>query len=213
MTGHLFNEDYYERGPEKKISCYSNYRWLPELTMPAVMTYIDYLGISPGESILDFGCAKGFYVKALRLLHRDAWGCDISSYAVSQADDQTRPYVRLSTDNNMVPFRKRFDYVIAKDVLEHMDVLSVELALARFRQLFPMNVFIIVPLAENGKYIIPEDELDLTHNIRFNREEWEELFNNNRWEVEEFNNNLPGIKNRQTSQYSNGVGFFRLRMI
>ena len=79
-TRNLFNEDYYERGLEKGISGYSNYRWMPELTIPMCAMLNESLGIKLGQRILDFGCAKGFIVRAFRLLHREAWGYDPSEY-------------------------------------------------------------------------------------------------------------------------------------
>ena len=81
----LYDEEYFERGIENKKSCYTNYRWIPELTIPLAFSMIEYLKISPEEKILDFGCAKGYLVKAFRLLHRQAFGYDISDYAKESA--------------------------------------------------------------------------------------------------------------------------------
>lgn len=208
MINNPFNEDYYERGPEKGISCYSNYQWLPERTISAVMTYIDYLGIKRGESVLDFGCAKGFYVKALRLLHREAWGCDISEYAISQADPNTKPYITV-IENDPIPFNQLFDYVIAKDVLEHMTEGQVSDFLSRAKKVEPKKVLIIVPLAVDGKYVIPEDEMDITHILRNSQEEWKQIFISNGWKIEETTNRISGIKDHQ-AKYQNGIGFFTL---
>ncbi len=96
--GAVYDADYYERGVESGKSCYSNYRWLPELTIPMAMVLIDTLGIRPDQRVLDFGCAKGFVTKALRMLRRDAWGIDISRYALSQAPEDIKPYVSLQLD-------------------------------------------------------------------------------------------------------------------
>jgi SAM-dependent methyltransferase len=211
MSEQVFTEDYYERGPEKGLSCYVNYQWLPEKTMPAVMTYIDHFGIEPGESILDFGCAKGFYVKALRLLHRDAWGCDVSEYAISHADEQTKPYVKV-IESDPVPFDRHFDYIVSKDVLEHMTEVQVKAALESFKKCTPRYLFIIVPLADGGKYVVPEDELDITHVLRFTKQGWSDLFSSCNWKLAWFHNNLPGIKDHQTSKYPNGIGFFTLEL-
>jgi len=68
-----FNEDYYERGVELGISGYSNYRWMPELTIPMCHEMINILNIKDDETILDFGCAKGYVVKGFRLLHKIAY--------------------------------------------------------------------------------------------------------------------------------------------
>ena len=86
---HKYDEDYFERGVETGKSLYSNYRWIPELTIPICAELIMQLKIGPEDTILDFGCAKGFIVKALRLLHREAYGVDISEYAIKQARKST----------------------------------------------------------------------------------------------------------------------------
>jgi cyclopropane fatty-acyl-phospholipid synthase-like methyltransferase len=208
MANSPFNEDYYESGPEKGVSCYSNYQWLPERTISAVMTCIDYLEIKRGEGVLDFGCAKGYYVKAFRLLHRDAWGCDISEYAISKADSETKPFVSLIKDTS-IPFQREFDYIIAKDVLEHMTESQVCAFLDAAKNICSKKMLVIVPLAVEGKYIIPEDELDITHILRSTQEEWIERFDSNGWEIQKAANQVPGIKDHQ-AKYKNGVGFFTL---
>jgi SAM-dependent methyltransferase len=211
MTNTLFTEDYYERGIEAGLSCYQDYRWLPEKTIPAVMSYIDFLDIKRGQSVLDFGCAKGFYVKALRMLHREAYGCDISEYAIEYADESIKQYVRVNSFEDIIPFDINFDYVVAKDVLEHMEfgVLTHFLSEAKKKT---NKLFIVVPLAKNGAYVIPSDEEDVTHLIRFSREQWTGLFNECGWCVEKFRFNVPGLKEHQTI-YFKGVGFFVLNCI
>jgi SAM-dependent methyltransferase len=206
----IFDEDYYERGIETGISCFENYRWLPELTIPAAMSCIDYLGMERGSSVLDFGCAKGYYVKAFRMLERCAWGCDISKYAFMKSDEDTRPFLRLCTEENPLPFTRTFDYILAKDVLEHMDKRDVAAFLKQARGNKTVELFVIVPLAKDGRYIIPQNEEDATHIIRETPEGWEELFSSSGWRVEDFAFKVPGLKEHQTSRYARGVGFFTL---
>ena len=50
----LYDEEYFERGIESHKSCYTNYRWIPELTIPLAFRLIEYLRISSSEKILDF---------------------------------------------------------------------------------------------------------------------------------------------------------------
>ena len=59
-----YDEDYYENGVQLGISGYANYRWMPSLTIPMAERMIEYLAIKETDKILDFGCAKGFLVKA-----------------------------------------------------------------------------------------------------------------------------------------------------
>ena len=111
-----YDEDYFERGVELGISGYSNYRWIPELTIPMCARIVEYLTISDEDIILDYGCAKGYLVKAFRLLHKRCFGYDASEYALSQVDADTKQYI--SDDLKILG---NFDIVIAKDVLEHID--------------------------------------------------------------------------------------------
>lgn len=206
--GNKYTEDYYERGLESGLSCYQKYRWLPEVTIPAVMSIIDFLGIKRNDKVLDFGCAKGYYVKAFRMLYREAWGCDISEYAISNADKKIRKFIKLNSKENFVPFDFKFDFIIAKDVLEHLDEESVRLFLEHTSYCSDV-LFIVVPLAKNGKYIVPTDEKDVTHNIRLTEEGWLDIFNSSSWFTVESFTSVPGIKEHQ-SVYKGGVGFFVL---
>ena len=89
-----FDENYYENGVITGKSCYVNYRWMPELTIKMAHSIIKYLNLNSNVKVLDYGCAKGFLVRALRLLDIDAYGCDISEYAINNADQILLCYKR-----------------------------------------------------------------------------------------------------------------------
>ena len=74
----FYDKDYFENGLGSTKSCYENYRWIPELTIPMANKLINYLEINNNYKLLDFGCSKGYLVKALRLLDYDCYGVDIS---------------------------------------------------------------------------------------------------------------------------------------
>ncbi len=198
----LYDEAYYERGIETGTSCYSNYRWMPELTIPMAQTMIEYLGIRREESILDFGCAKGYLVKAFRLLHREAFGYDISSYAIRSAPKDVRKY--LLRDYR----EKNYDWVISKDVFEHISYEEIG-ELVRNISRVAKKMFVIVPLGQKGKYVIPAYELDLTHIIREDLEWWAECFKNNGFSVDEGTYQVKYIK-ENWSKWKKGNGFFVL---
>src|ERR1019366_3070489 len=64
--GIAYDADYYLRGKQTGVSLYEDYRWMPELTVPMVGAIRDHLFIEQGETVLDFGCARGYIVKAFR---------------------------------------------------------------------------------------------------------------------------------------------------
>jgi SAM-dependent methyltransferase len=154
-----YNATYYEDGIKAGVSCYENYRWLPELTIPMCAEICERLQIRQGQSILDFGCAKGFMVKAFRLLHRNAWGYDISEYANDNA----------ATQYHVTDYTGPYEWVIAKDVFEHLTKAELDDVL---ENLDCDNIFVVVPLGNGERYIDPENEKDVTHVIRETRKWW-----------------------------------------
>jgi len=208
IDGSIYDEDYFEHGIETGKSCYVNYRWIPELTIQMAMSYIDYLRLGRNDLILDFGCAKGFVVKALRLLYRQTFGCDISSYAVSCVDLETKPYVKLS-DGAVVPFDISFDYVLSKDVLEHIPEEDILYVLSELRKKSG-HLFSIIPLGENGKFVVPAYNLDITHVLAKDKDWWIDKFDEAGWDLVNFSYYVGGIK-ESWSNFKRGNGFFLLR--
>ena len=76
---HLFTKDYYEDGIRKHISGYEEYKWMPTRSIPEALDIIDKFDF---KTCVDYGCAKGFLVHALRILGCQAYGEDISEYAI-----------------------------------------------------------------------------------------------------------------------------------
>lgn len=204
-VGLLYDEAYYERGVETGKSCYSNYRWLPELTVPMAMTMIDLLGIRSTQSVLDFGCAKGYCVKAFRTLRREAYGIDVSPYAIEHVDADVAPYCSLVDDLEGWSITHRYDHVIAKDVLEHVSYDDIDSTLAAFSRM-THSVLVVVPLGEGGiegRYHIPAYDLDVTHQIRESAEWWQERLARHfaavRWEY-----HVPGLKDNWFKVHEQG---------
>jgi len=168
-----YDRNYYEAGPQTGKSLYQNYRWIPELTIPLAHHFVQYMGIKYNEPILDFGCAKGYLVHALRLLDYKAFGVDISDYAISQAPREVAPYVKL-----VRPFPEIgvFDHIICKDVLEHVDYTDIDLLLQILADRCYNTLAAIVPLGDGQKYFIDAYELDKTHKIRQDVPWWEQTF-------------------------------------
>lgn len=206
----IFNEDYFERGPQTGVSGYENYRWIPDLTFPAVHDMIKHVGLELDDRVLDFGCAKGFYVKAMKLFGYDAWGCDISSYAIDEVDSAVRKRCRLMESPTHFPFERNFDLVYAKDVFEH---LTPEQALfwAELLRQRSERLFLAIPLGENGKYRIPSYENDATHIIREDENWWNNLFESAGWQIEKFDHRMGHLKQHWLEAHPRGNGFWILK--
>lgn len=198
----LYDKNYYECGIETGKSCYNNYRWIPELTIPMGSRLIENLNISLSDKVLDFGCAKGYLVHSFRLLGRECWGYDLSQYAIENSPTEVKPFV---TNNLSEITTKQFDWVIAKDVLEHVPYEEIQKTLNMFRKI-SKNLFILVPLGRDGEYEIPAYELDTTHIIREPIDWWTEKMELAGFEVVQSVHEMPGIK-ENWKQYIHGNGF------
>ena len=117
ITGSDYNENYY------KNYCgnhdYINNRLFIEF-FKAIAAYIKK-ELNP-KTVLDAGCACGHLVAALRDLDIDAYGVDISEYAISQVRDDIKPYCAVSSLTSELPenFPTKYDLVTNIEVLEHM---------------------------------------------------------------------------------------------
>jgi O-antigen biosynthesis protein len=101
-----------------------NDHWLSFFAMIADRLAAD---IAPRVT-LDAGCAFGFLVEALRDRGVEAYGVDISEYAIEQARDDIRPYLRCGSLTE--PFSRRYDLITCIEVLEHMPAAEAEAAVA-----------------------------------------------------------------------------------
>lgn len=209
LTPSFYDKKYYEDGIASGKSCYVNYRWIPELTIPMAYFLIRELGIQPGTRVLDYGCSKGYLTRALRLLGVDAWGVDVSEYAITHADAEVRDYVALITADNPVPWQQSFDWIITKDVLEHVPDAGLAAFLDNFSPL-AKKMFHIIPLGDDGVFRIPEYHLDRSH-IQINNEIWwSNLFERHGWRTTSIKHRVAGIKDNWAERHARGDGFFTL---
>lgn len=157
---HPYNREYYQSclGPVP----YSRYegKWLQFFGLVA-----DHIvkHIGP-KKVLDAGCAKGFLVEALRDRGVEAYGIDLSEYAVSQVRRDIKRYCRVAS--LLDPIVERFDLIVCIEVLEH---IPEEMA----RQ-------VIANLCRSADDILfsstPDDFAEVTHVNVQPRSYWNALF-------------------------------------
>jgi len=212
----IYDEDYFKNGLITRKSCYLNYRWMPELTIKMAFNMIKHLDLKESQKVLDFGCAKGYLVKALRILDIEAYGCDVSEYAIKKVDPEVREYCKLSNpdlEGSIIPFKlkRNFDWIITKDVLEHISedqlIIFLKTALKHCDKMFHT-----IPLGENGKFRIADYNNDPSHKTIKDEAWWIETFKSTGWSLKKFDYEVRGIKENWAQRYKNvkGNGFFIL---
>lgn len=168
-----YDADYFLRGKETGKSNYENYSWKPEQTLQHAIYVQRHLGIHAGDSVLDVGCARGYFVKALRMMGIQAFGHDISRWAIENCDPDVVEFV----SNELVAEKNSFDWITCKDCMEHIPMEKLEPLLKQLSAAAKKGMFIIVPLAKyfGGQYVRDEDEADKTHIHRFTISDWLEF--------------------------------------
>ena len=137
-TGEIFDAFYYTHGCGRPYQ--RDDQWLQFFGAIADRIVSD---INP-SSVLDAGCAMGFLVEKLRERGVEAFGVDISEYAISQAHPDMRPFCWVGSV--AAPLQRRYDLIVTIEVLEHMPQDEAERALANFCQATDDILFSSTPL-------------------------------------------------------------------
>jgi len=82
------------------------------------------------KTVLDAGCAIGLLVEALRQQGVEAWGVDISSYAIENVHPDIQPYCWIGSVADPLP--RKYDLIVSIEVLEHMPQEEAEKAVQNF---------------------------------------------------------------------------------
>lgn len=112
---HFFNEFYEENGGGN----YTDEKLWSGFFASIAKNIVD--NYNP-KTVLDAGCATGYLVRELRKLGVDAYGIDISEYAIGLVPQELSQYFNAQSITDPLPesFPKKFDLVITIEVLEHL---------------------------------------------------------------------------------------------
>ena len=190
-----FTEGYYLRA---EGSNYRDYQWLPDQTIPLAAAIKKLMGMQDGDKVLDVGAARGYLVKAFRILGLDAHGYDISEWAVENCDPDVKGV--MSTRYDILPMS--YDFITLKDIAEHVEPGLLRQMMFDFTCMARKAILVIVPLTavDGGEYLCPHDERDTTHVNRWTLSKWITFLENiDRRMVVSGGYYAPGIKQKNTA--------------
>jgi len=116
-TSRLFGEMYFD-GPRE--FGYGGYRY-DGRWKPVAEDIIQYFNLKPGDRVLDVGCAKGFLVKELLLLGVDAYGIDVSHYAINNCESDVIGRLHLGSADNLPFPNNSFSAVLSINTIHNLD--------------------------------------------------------------------------------------------
>ncbi|WP_315072954.1 methyltransferase [uncultured Clostridium sp.] len=114
----LYNSDYYENYTNEKNIPYRDKSW--EIGFESIAEHI-IKEFNP-KTFLDVGCAFGYLVAALRDRGVEAYGIDISEFAISQVREDIKPYCKAWSALDGIPndFPSNYDLLSTIEVAEHL---------------------------------------------------------------------------------------------
>jgi hypothetical protein len=199
--GKLFGKEYFEDGVRSGISLYEDYKWLPDLAFARASVLKRFY---PDKTILEVGAAKGYLVYALRLLNVEAYGYEVSEYAIENCKEEVRDLMYM--DKSKVP---DVDVIIGKDVLEHIPSGLLEEELYWMYSKCKEALF-TMPLGDCGRYRVAEFHYDKTHFVIEDEEWWAKLFLETGFIIKDFYHSYPGFKDNWLDHHPYGNGIFLL---
>lgn len=142
----------YEYWDGDRRICYGGYnydgRW-----KKVASAMVQHYGLKPGDRLLDVGCGKGFLVYDFRqvLPGIEIAGLDISRYAVKNALDDVKPFLKTGHANQL-PFEDNsFDLVISINTLHNLYCYDLQRALLEIERVGRKNKYICVESYRNEK--------------------------------------------------------------
>lgn len=164
-TKDIYNETYFQGGREK--SNYDNY--VEQSRGPCTILGQSLFEFFRPASSLDMGCAVGHTVKKLRELGCEAYGTDISSWAVSYA---AAPYI-IEFDAAHDVITRSFELVHSYDVVEHIPPERLEFAARNLWRATKKDMLVVPATYEHGETFDPNEPTHLTF---WSREQWISFF-------------------------------------
>lgn len=139
---------------------------------------VKHYNLRPNSSILDVGCGKGFllYEFTQVLPGVRVAGIDISQYAVDNAKEEVKPFLRVGNAKNL-PFEdKSFDLVISITTLHNLYLHDLWQALQEIERVGKSGKYVVVEAYRNEREKVNLMYWQLTCRAFHTPEEWEWIY-------------------------------------
>ena len=169
MTGDVYGEGYFEHGVKSNYHGYNDdHGWHPTVNVLRMFA-------KPESWLYEIGCAKGFFVQEARRQGFNAYGSDISEYAIASAPEPVRPYVQAANAAVKLPAPDNaFSVVCSWETLEHVPEPEIRKVLLEARRIaHPEALHVHRIDIPDGLHDPFSDE---THVLIRERIWWEDLF-------------------------------------
>lgn len=174
-TAKTFSGDYFDG---HRNHGYGGYYYNPKYWRLVAEDIVNHYGLKEGDSILDFGCGKGFLLYEFARInpHFELQGVDISSYAIENSLPVIRPHLWLGDQKLLHDFKdKEFTLALSINVLHNLEQECLRQALITL-QAKSKQTFITLDAYRNEEERKKIEQWNLTAQTVRSVDEWKDLF-------------------------------------
>jgi len=170
-----FGRDYFDGD---RRHGYGGYRYHARFWQPTVKRIRDYYHLADDASVLDVGCGKGFMLHDFKELmpNLTVAGIDVSSYALENAMESVKPFLRLGNTKEL-PFPDHsFDLVLAINTVHNLPLQECKQALHELQRVTRRHAFIVVDAWRTEEERDRLERWVLTALTYMHVDDWKKLF-------------------------------------
>lgn len=170
-----FSREYFDG---ERLFGYGGYQYHPRFWQATVRRFRDYYRLSEEVSILDVGCAKGFMLHEFKELMPGITiaGIDISEYAIMEAIETVKPFLRIGNAKKLPYEDKSFDLVVSINTIHNLPLEDCKQALYEIQRVSRRYMFITVDAWKTQEQLQQLIKWNLTALTYLHVDAWKKLF-------------------------------------
>jgi SAM-dependent methyltransferase len=157
---------------------YGGYSYHSRFWEPVIPTFKEFYNLTAESRVLDVGCGKGFMLYDFARLIPGIMvaGIDISEYAIANAKEEVKPFIKVG-DARELPFENdSFDLVISVTTVHNLEREGCKKSLEELERVSSGGKFITVDAYFNDEEKKRMDMWNLTALTYMHTDEWKEFF-------------------------------------
>jgi 2-polyprenyl-3-methyl-5-hydroxy-6-metoxy-1,4-benzoquinol methylase len=170
-----FEKDFFDG--ERKNG-YGGFQYNARFWEPVIPSFQNYYSLSSNSSILDVGAAKGFMLyDFFRLIPSiKIEGIDVSNYAIENAKEEIKPFLKVGNAVNLPYEDNSFDLVISINTVHNLEKNDLIKALKEIQRVSKKNSFITIDAYRNEEEKEIMNAWNLTAKTILHVDDWKILF-------------------------------------
>ncbi|WP_066360788.1 class I SAM-dependent methyltransferase [Aliarcobacter cryaerophilus] len=157
---------------------YGGFNYMSRFWQPVIPTFVKHFNLNENSKVLDVGCAKGFMLFDMKeaIPNITIEGIDISSYAIENAKEEIKQFLRVGNAKELPYEDNSFDIVISINTIHNLEKNECAKALQEIQRVSKGKSFITVDAYRNEEEKEAMYAWNLTAKTIMSVDEWIAFF-------------------------------------